>query len=67
MTRGRVEPFAVPTMVKAVPLVVHVVKRTTTNTINDISTREIAKGTKAGNTTDDIAIGKTVVGIEPRS
>jgi hypothetical protein len=33
----------------------------------DISIEKIIKGIEVGDTTDDIAIGKTIEGVEPKS
>ncbi len=60
MMRGKVEPFIMLTMVRAI-------KQTNNNTIDDISTRETTEGAKAGDTIDDIATREIVEGAEPRS
>jgi len=35
--------------------------------MDDISTKDIAKGVKVGDTTNDITIGKTIEGAKPRN
>ncbi len=50
MMRGRVEPFVVPILVQALPIVVHAAKGITIGgTTNDISTKQKTKGEEPRN------------------
>ncbi len=63
MMRGKIEPFVVPIVVRALPTMIQVIIQTTTIP-QMTSPQKTTKGAKAGSTTNDIAIGEITKGIE---
>ncbi len=63
MMKGKMEPFVVPTVVRAMPTMVNATKQTI-KMPQMIMPQETTKGTKARGTTYDILIGKTTKGAK---
>ncbi len=64
MMKGKMEPFVVPTMVREMPIEVHVVKQTTSSTTYDISILKIIEGEEVRDTKDDVTTRRIVKGAE---
>jgi hypothetical protein len=67
MIKGKVEPFAMPTMVRAMPIVVYAVRQIITIPQMISPKKETTKGAEARDTTAGITTREIVEGVEPQN